>query len=74
MVTFLIITHHAFQSSPISANNGSSISTITRSTAQVDILESDVGQSANAPEFQKHPENYTLIAAIPFSEATRNHE
>lgn len=74
MLTFLLIIHHAFQSSPISANNGSSISTTTRSTVQVDILESDVGQSANGPEFKKHPENDTLIAMIPFSEATRNHE
>jgi hypothetical protein len=74
MLTFLQIIHHAFQSSPISANNGSSISTTIRSTAQVDILEPDVLQSANAHEFQKNPENDTLIVVIPFSEATRIHE
>ena len=74
MLTFLLIIHHAFQSSTISTNNGSSISITIRSTAQVDILESDVEQSVNVPEFQKHPENDTIVTVISFSEVTRNHE
>jgi hypothetical protein len=37
-------------------------------------LELHVGQSVISPEFQEHPENDTLTAAISFSERRRNYK
>jgi hypothetical protein len=48
--------------------NGSS----TYAMAGTDFLESRVGQSVTAPEFQWHPKNDALLASISFSETRRN--
>jgi hypothetical protein len=69
MLTFRT-DHCQLQSSPVpSLCKGSIVS----STAGTDIRESHVGWSAIVPEFQRHPGNNTLLAAISFSEKRKCH-
>jgi len=72
-----LITGHCcpIHTAPLpSLSNESSISANAGSTNGTEFLELHAGQSVIIPEFQGHPENDTLTAAISFSETRRNYK